>query len=79
MISNKVESWFLNKRKLDFHSPDRWWISLRITHDINYKITPDIEEGVEYALSMLSKEERDILIAVYNGIPNSTVTFFTAF
>lgn len=43
-------------------------------YDINYKITQDIEEGVDYALSMLPKEERDILIAVHNGIPDSTIS-----
>ena len=34
MISKTAESWFLTKRNVDFHVPDRWWISLRITQYI---------------------------------------------
>ena len=30
MISFLQESWFPKKRNIDFHTPDRWWISPRI-------------------------------------------------
>ena len=30
MISFLPESWFPKERNIDFHTPDRWWISPRI-------------------------------------------------
>ena len=32
MISFLPESWFPKKRNIDFHTPDRWWISPQIIH-----------------------------------------------
>ena len=32
MIPFLPESWFPKKRNIDFHTPDRWWISPRIIH-----------------------------------------------
>ena len=36
MISFFPESWFPKKRNINFHAPDRWWISPRIIHFLLY-------------------------------------------
>ena len=38
MISFLQESWFPKKRNIDFHTPDRWWISPRIIHPDKIKL-----------------------------------------
>ena len=42
MIPFLPESWFPKKRNIDFHTPDRWWISPRIIHsESNQMNQPD--------------------------------------
>ena len=40
---------------------------------IEYDITPDIEAGIEYALSLLTHDQRNIITSIYSGNTNSAI------